>query len=102
MKTVKHRHFLLATIGIVSLVWAINAQSPNPNVTLPARLSLMPIPESVQLQPGRLPITSGFTVASKNFADDRLRTAIARMLRRLEGRTVLTLAADLSTDEAAA
>src|ERR1041384_1514364 len=102
MKTVKHRRILLATIVIGSFVWAINAQNPTPNVISPARLSLMPIPASVQLQPGRLPITSGFTVAVKNFADDRLRTAIARMLRRLEGRTVLTLPADLSTDEATA
>jgi hexosaminidase len=102
MNTVKHRRLLLATIGIVSLVWAINAQNPTPNVISPARLSLMPIPASLQLQPGRLPITSGFTVAVKNFADDRLRSGIARMVRRLEGRTVLTLAADLSTDEAAA
>src|SRR5256885_10118135 len=102
MNTVKHRRLLLATIGIVSLVCAIKAQNPTPNVTSPARLSLMPIPASVQLQPGRLPITSGFTVATKNFSDDRLRTAIARMLKRLEGRTVLTLPAELSTDEAAA
>ncbi len=102
MKTVKHRRLLLATIGIVSLVWTINAQNPAPNVTSPAQLNLMPIPASVQLQPGRLPINSGFTVAVKNFSDDRLRASIARMLRRLEGRTILTLPADLSTDEAGA
>src|SRR5436189_5126083 len=102
MKTVKHRRLLLATIGIVSLVWAINAQNPTPNVTSPAQLSLMPIPASVQLHPGRLPITSGFNVAVKNFADDRLHSGITRMGRRLAGRTVLTLAPDLATDEAAA
>src|ERR1041385_2910205 len=102
MNTVKHRRLLLATIGIVSLVWAINAQNPTPNVISPAQLSLMPKPASVQPQPGRLPITSGFTVAVKNFSDDRLRSGIARMVRRLEGRTVLTLPADLATDEAAA
>src|ERR1041384_390880 len=102
MNTVKHRRLLLATIGIVSLVWVINAQNPTPNVISPAQLSLMPKPASVQPQPGRLPITSGFTVAVKNFSDDRLRAGIARMVRRLEGRTVLTLPADLATDEAAA
>jgi hexosaminidase len=102
MNNLKHPRLLLTTIAIVSMVCAINAQNPTPNVTLPARLSLMPIPAAVQLQPGRLPITTGFTVAVKNFSDDRLRGAIARMLRRLEGRTVLTLPAELSTDEAAA
>ena len=83
MNTVKHRRLLWATIGIVSFVWVINAQNPAPNVISPAQLNLMPIPASVQLQPGRLAITSGFTVAVKNFSDDRLRAAIARMLRRL-------------------
>jgi hexosaminidase len=102
MKTVKNCRLLLATIGIVSLVWAINAQDPRANVISPAQLSLMPIPASVQLQPGRLPITTGFNVAVKNFTDDRLRSGIARMVKRLEGRTVLTLPADLATDEAAA
>jgi len=102
MNTFKHRRLLWATIGIVSFVWAINAQNPATNGTSPVKLSLMPIPASVQLQPGRLPITSGFTVAVKNFADDRLRSGIARMLRRLEGRTVLTLPADLAIDEATA
>ena len=102
MKTVKHRRLLLATIGIANLVWVINAQNATPNLTSPAQLSLMPIPASVQLQPGRLPITSGFTVAIKKYSDDRLRTGIARMVRRLEGRTVLTLPAEVSTDEAAA
>jgi hexosaminidase len=102
MKTVKHRRLLLATIGIANLVWVINAQNATSNLTSPAQLSLMPIPASVQLQPGRLPITSGFTVAIKKYSDDRLRTGIARMVRRLEGRTVLTLPAEVSTDEAAA
>jgi hexosaminidase len=102
MNTVKYRRLPWATIVIVIFVCAINAQNPTPNMISPARLSLMPIPASVQLQPGRLQITSGFTVATRNFSDDRLRAAIARMLRRLEGRTVLTLPADLTTDEAAA
>src|SRR6266404_1904155 len=102
MRTVKYRHLPLATIGIVSVVWAINAQNPTANGIAPAQLNLMPMPASVQVQPGRLPITSSFNVAVKNFTDDRLRSGIARMVKRLAGRTVLTLPADLMTDEAAA
>ena len=102
MKTVKRPRLLWATIGIVSLVSGLNAQNLTRNVISPGQLSLMPMPASLQLQPGRLPITSSFTVAIESFADDRLRAAIARMLRRLEGRTVLTFPTDLSTNEAAA
>src|SRR5205085_2209464 len=102
MKTFKRRRLLWATIGIVCLAWVITAQNSAPNVTSPPLLSLMPIPASVQLQPGRLPITGNFTVAVKNFSDDRLRFGIARMVKRLEGRTVLTLPAEVSADEVAA
>lgn len=59
----------------------------------------MPVPLSVQTQTGRLPITANFNVAVKSYSDDRLRAGIARMLKRLAGRTVLTLPAELSTDE---
>jgi hexosaminidase len=65
-------------------------------------LNLMPVPASVQTQAGRLPITGSFKVAVKNYADDRLRSGIARMLTRLAGRTVLTLPAELATDEGSA
>ena len=82
MKTVKYRHLLLATISIVSVVWAINAQNPTTNMMAPAQMNLMPVPASVQIQAGRLPITSGFNVVVKNFTDDRLRA-------KTDGHTVL-------------
>jgi hexosaminidase len=62
----------------------------------------MPVPASVQLQTGRLAITSVFSVATKGHADDRLRGGIARMTRRLAGRTVMTLPLDLAVDESTA
>lgn len=65
-------------------------------------LNLMPVPASVQIQTGRLPITSSFNVAIKNYTDDRLRGGIARILARLAGRTVLTLSPDLAANESAA
>src|SRR5215813_13490560 len=65
-------------------------------------LALMPVPASVKIQPGRLPVSATFTVATKGYADDRLRAAIRRMLARLGGRTVLSLSYDLAADENAA
>jgi len=41
-------------------------------------------------------------VATKGYADDRLRASITRMTRRLAGRTVITLPLDLAVDESTA
>jgi hexosaminidase len=51
----------------------------------------MPVPSSVRFNPGRLPITKSFTVGTRGRTDERLQAAIDRMLRRLEGRTVMEL-----------
>src|SRR3989440_2199100 len=102
MKTTKYSDPLVIAIFTLTLVSPIFGQTPTINVMAPAQLNLMPVPASVQIQTGRLPITSSFNVAVKNYKDDRLRTGVARMVRRLAGRTVLTLTTDLATDEAAA
>lgn len=60
--------------------------------------SLMPVPASVDWKTGRLPFTKSFTVAVKGQTDDRLRAYIFRVMRRLEGRTVLELSRDLAAD----
>jgi hexosaminidase len=109
MKTVKYTTLLLI------LTYAFNAPRPVPaqgsagqmqgtagQMIAASQLNLMPVPASVQMQAGRLPITSSFNVAVKNYADDRLRGGIARMLTRLAGRTVLTLSAEPATDESTA
>lgn len=80
----------------------VSAQGPTTTVLKRGQLNLMPVPASVQLQPGRLAITNSFTVATKGYADDRLRGSITRMIRRLAGRTVLTLPLDLAVDESSA
>ena len=85
--------------GILS---PVTGQGPSATVEAPGHLNLMPVPASVQLQTGRLAITNTFSVATKGFADDRLRGGIARMTRRLAGRTVITLAPDLTVDESKA
>jgi len=72
-------------------------QTPNPNAV--ARLNLMPMPASVTVQSGRLPVTGTFSVATKGFVDDRLRNGVSRMIARLAGRTVLSLSYDRARDE---
>jgi hexosaminidase len=78
---------------------AVQAQEPAAGVMSPARLSLMPVPASVKMQAGRLPVTSTFTVATSGYADDRLRAGIGRMITRLAGRTVLSLSPNLAANE---
>lgn len=99
MKTVKYTRLVLILTYALSLIAPLKAQSTSGEVIAPNQLNLMPVPASVQTQPGRLPITASFTVVVKNYADDRLRGGIGRMLTRLAGRTVLTLPVDLATDE---
>ncbi|HUS09841.1 MAG TPA: family 20 glycosylhydrolase [Pyrinomonadaceae bacterium] len=91
---------LLLTIAS-TIVSRVPAQSTATSVA-PTQLSLMPLPASVQPQTGRLAITKAFTVATRGYADERLRASIARMTRQLAGRTVITLPLDLAVNESSA
>src|SRR5213594_1363644 len=99
MKTLKYTTLVLIGTYALSLAAAVYGQRPALNEIESTQLNLMPVPASVQIQTGRLPITGSFNVAVKNYTDDRLRGGIARMLTRLAGRTVLTLPAELAADE---
>ena len=52
---------------------------------------LMPVPASLSFQPGKLALSSSFTVAVVGHSDARLQGAVRRMLRRLEDRTGFVL-----------
>jgi hexosaminidase len=81
---------------VLTCVSVSRAQQPAPT----PQINLMPIPASVKFQPGdRLAVNDSFKVATRGHADDRLKAAIARFMKRLEGRTVLTLAPGLATDD---
>jgi hexosaminidase len=80
----------------------VRAQDPMSATVSPGQLNLMPVPASMQTRSGRLAITGTFSVATKDYSDDRLRAGIARMLKRLAGRTVITLPLELIADESAA
>ena len=65
----------------------------------PPQLNLMPMPASVKFQRERLAIDSSFRVATRGHSDARLLGGISRFIKRLEGRTVLTLAPGLAPDD---
>ena len=87
MKTI----LLILTCAIV--VSAQESQTPE------RKLNLMPVPASVKLQNERLAVDANFKVATRGHSDARLQAGIWRFIKRLEGRTVLTLAPTLAPDD---
>jgi hexosaminidase len=67
-----------------------------------ARRNLMPVPAQVQWKSGRLPVGKNFSVALAGKTDERLRSYVSRVMRRLEGRTVLELPREPAADAAGA
>ncbi len=63
-----------------------------------ARRNLMPVPDRTVWGTGRLPITKALTVAFAGQTDERLRNYVFRVMRRIEGRTVLEFARDSSVE----
>jgi hexosaminidase len=60
------------------------------------------VPAALEWRTGRLGLDTTFTVAVRGFTDARLRRAVDRALRRLEGRTGLTFSRPPVTDSTAA
>src|SRR5437588_13114325 len=102
MKTVKYANLVLAVTFALSLALPLRAQLTVSGPIAPSQLNLMPVPASVKIQTGRLPINGSDKVAVKIFTDDRLHASIARMLTRLAGRAVLTVPRDLAAEESTA
>src|SRR6478672_4646753 len=82
--------FLGATGGGVSLGARADLQAPS--VASDGTHWLMPQPASMKTGQGRVPISTSTTIGLSGFGDDRLRAAVDRMMRRLEGRTGYTMA----------
>jgi len=61
--------------------------------------NLMPVPASVTFDNERLAVDESFKVAIRGHSDERLQAAIARFVKRLQGRTVLSLAPGLALDD---
>ncbi|HYY57537.1 MAG TPA: family 20 glycosylhydrolase [Pyrinomonadaceae bacterium] len=94
MKAIRYLSILL----LLSCVLRVAAQDAAPNTQALTRHNLMPVPASVRFTPGRLPIAKSFTVAARGHMDGRLQAAIDRVVRRLEGRTVMEFQRGLTTD----
>src|ERR1051325_6272372 len=86
----------LFTITIVMLC-AVIAKSQEAAPT--PKLNLMPVPASIKFQPERLSVDANSRVATPGHSDARLQAGIARFIKRLEGRTVLTFAPGLAPDD---
>ena len=61
--------------------------------------NLMPAPASITFNNDRLPIDESFKVAIRGHSDARLQAAVARFVKRLEGRTVYSFAQGLALDD---
>lgn len=94
---IMHKFFLVFAI-ILFAFWALAAQTTDSAALQTARRNLMPVPANVNWKTGRLPVTKSFAVALKGQTDERLRSYIFRVMRRMEGRTVLELSRELSND----
>src|SRR3954464_12220182 len=66
---------------------------------VPQQHNLMPVPVSVVFDDERLPVDESFKVATRGHSDARLQAAIARFVKRLEGRTVLSFAPGIALDD---
>ena len=100
--TMRMTQFILLLLVIFHVAAYITIQGQAFPATAASQHNLMPIPASAQFQTGRLQVDSSFNVATKGYSDGRLQAAIARVMRRLEGRTMLSLPRDITTDSEAA
>lgn len=76
---------LLPLLTLLTSLWPISASSQP--ATRP--YDLLPVPARLELGAGRLPITTAFSADTTGCRDGRVQAAVARALRRLQGRTGL-------------
>lgn len=65
-----------------------------------ARRNLMPVPANVAWKSAKLRVTKNFTVAMTGKTDERLKSYVFRVMRRLEGRTIFEFSREFSNDAA--
>ncbi|MBA3693501.1 MAG: family 20 glycosylhydrolase [Acidobacteria bacterium] len=99
MQKIFSETFIISAM-ILSALWTISAQEKDSPALQTARRNLMPVPASVNWKDGRLPVTKSFTVAVKGQTDERLKSYIFRVMRRMEGRIVAEFSRELSNDSA--
>lgn len=80
---------------ILSAVFTISAQDLRT-----ARRNLMPVPANVSWKSAKFRVTKNFTVALTGKTDERLKSYVFRVMRRLEGRTIFEFSREFSNDAA--
>jgi len=80
-------------VVVCSVIVAAQEPAPTP------KLNLMPVPASIKFHRDRLAVDANFKVATRGHSDARLQAGIFRFMKRLEGRTVLTLAPGFAPDD---
>lgn len=83
----------LLLVVVLTCALSVSGQETTP------KLDLMPVPASVKFHNERLVVDASFKVATRGHSDDRLKAAITRFMKRLEGRTVLTLEPGFAADD---
>ncbi|MCU1288519.1 MAG: Beta-N-acetylhexosaminidase [Acidobacteria bacterium] len=101
MQEILRTSFLILAIIFVNfgMVYAQDAETERLKTE---RRDLMPVPASVNWKSGRLPVSKTFSVAIKGQTDERLKSYIFRVMRRLEGRTILELPREYAIDASSA
>ena len=83
--------------AIFSILHDVPAQEAVASELQTARRNLMPVPASVNWKNGRLPVTKSFNVSVAGVTDERLKAYIFRVMRRMEGRTLIEFSRDLES-----
>jgi len=91
--------YVFAMMLCMSSLTSAGAQSAG---TSAPPLALMPLPASVRVEAGRLPLDKSFRVAITRHSDARLLRGVARVLLRLKARTGLEFSHAIGKDAAAA
>jgi hexosaminidase len=84
--------------GLGLLVLGVLMISPLANAEEESPLHLMPVPASVQIGAGRLPVESSFSVRLTGYTEPRLVRALERFLRQLSRQTAIPLSTKPSTN----
>jgi len=96
MPNILTKTFLILA-AIFSILHDVPAQEAVASELQTARRNLMPVPASVNWKNGRLPVTKSFNVSVAGVTDERLKAYIFRVMRRMEGRTLIEFSRDLES-----
>jgi hexosaminidase len=94
--------FVLGIAMLLACGSMATAQTASPEGMRAARRNLMPVPARVTWREGRLPVGKTFTAALRGQTDERLRQYLFRVMRRIEGRTVIELSREAPSDPTSA